>query len=218
MSGMRRLWFRIYWPLLQAWDRFRLRRLMQLHPGLEIHPEASTNLVQAEFELAPGARLRIGKGVVTERRRHAVRFRIGEGGEINIGENTWLYTDLGTMHLRAFDNAQLLIAPRGWLHACHLSAKKRMEIGENTWIGPGSRVLDSDQHALDDTKPEQTAAIRIGAHTWISSDVFVMKGVEIGSHCVIGARSLVNRSIPDHSLAFGTPARVHGPVGDRSKV
>ena len=58
----------------------------------------------------------------------------------------------------------------------------------------------------------------IGDHVWISSDVTVLRGVQIGSHVVIGARSLVNRDVPDHSLAYGFPARVRGPVGDRSQT
>jgi acetyltransferase-like isoleucine patch superfamily enzyme len=35
---------------------------------------------------------------------------------------------------------------------------------------------------------------------------------------VIGTRSLVNRSIPEHTLAFGSPATPRGKVGDRSEV
>jgi len=33
----------------------------------------------------------------------------------------------------------------------------------------------------------------------------------------VGARSVVTRDVPDHSLAFGAPARPHGRVGDRSR-
>jgi maltose O-acetyltransferase len=58
----------------------------------------------------------------------------------------------------------------------------------------------------------------VGDHCWISSDVTVLRGTVIGSHCVIGTRSLVTRSIPDHTLAFGNPAKPHGEVGDRSEV
>jgi acetyltransferase-like isoleucine patch superfamily enzyme len=32
---------------------------------------------------------------------------------------------------------------------------------------------------------------------------------------VIGSRSVVTRSIPDHSLAYGAPAKPHGRVGRR---
>jgi len=58
--------------------------------------------------------------------------------------------------------------------------------------------------------------VRIGDYVWIASDVTVFKGVEIGSHSVVGARSLVTRSVPDHSLATGAPAKVVATLGDRS--
>jgi len=215
---MQRLWIRIYWPFLRALDRWRLRRLMRLHPGLEIHPDASTNFAFARFELAEGARLRIGPNVFTERRRDAVCFRVDANAEINIGAGTWLYTDLGTMYLRAMEGGRLMIAPDCWLHACHISAKELVELSHKAWVGPGSRVLDSDQHDLDADQPQRTEPIRLGEHTWISADVTIMRGVEIGDHSVIGARSLVTRSIPPHSLAFGNPATVRGKVGDRSKI
>ena len=37
-------------------------------------------------------------------------------------------------------------------------------------------------------------------------------GVRIGSHCVIGAHSFVNKDIPDNSIVAGTPAKVIGKV------
>jgi galactoside O-acetyltransferase len=33
-------------------------------------------------------------------------------------------------------------------------------------------------------------------------------GVEIGEGCVVGAKALVNRSLPRMSVAYGIPARV----------
>ena len=64
----------------------------------------------------------------------------------------------------------------------------------------------------------QGAPIAIGDHVWITSDVTVLRGVRIGSHVVIGAKSLVNRDVPDHTLAFGQPATARGTVGDRSQT
>ena len=46
----------------------------------------------------------------------------------------------------------------------------------------------------------------------------MLRGVTIGEHSVIGARSLVTRDVPPHTLAFGSPATVRGRVGDRSRV
>lgn len=203
---------------IQAWDRARLARLAQAHPGLEIHPTASTNLALARFELGPGARLRIGARVVTERAPGGLRFSLGAGATIEIGDDTWLRTELAPNHLVAFDGARIVLGERSWLNGCHLSAKREIRGGVRTWIGPGCRVLDADQHALDEETPERAAPITIGDHVWITSDVTVMRGVTIGSHSVIGARSLVVHDVPEHTLAFGAPARPHGLVGERTRA
>ena len=42
---------RLQLKTLQARDRFRLRRLMARHRGLEIHPSASSNLAAARYDL-----------------------------------------------------------------------------------------------------------------------------------------------------------------------
>ena len=122
------------------------------------------------------------------------------------------------MRIFAFPGARIRIGRDGFLNGCHLSSKAALEIGQRVWIGPGARIFDADQHALDADRPEQIAPVRIGDHCWIAADVTVLRGVEVGEHCVVGARSLVTRSLPPHSLAFGHPAEVHGAIGDRSRV
>ncbi len=197
-------------------DRLRLRALPRLHPGVEIHPSASPHLALARFRVAPGALLRIGPKVVTERRRGAITFLIEEGAEVTIGEGAWLRTELGPIVLVAFAGGRLEIGAEAFLNGCHLSAKRSVRLGRRAFMGPGTRVFDSDQHDFDAGRPEQTAPVEIGDHTWVASDVTVLRGVRIGAHCVIGARSEVTRSIPDHTLAFGIPAAPRGEVGDRS--
>ena len=215
---MRRLDLQLVLSAIQAYDRFRLARLKAAHPGLAIHPRASTNLASASFELAEGASLRIGPGVVTERRHHGVRFCLGPGARVSVGEDTWLRSDLGPVQLYAFAGAEIELGRDCFLNGCHLSAKSSLRLGRSAWVGPGSRLFDSDQHDLDDQTPELTQPVVVGDFTWIASDVTVLRGVVIGSHCVIGARSLVTRSIPEHTLAYGVPARPGGEVGDRSEV
>jgi carbonic anhydrase/acetyltransferase-like protein (isoleucine patch superfamily) len=197
-------------------DQLRMRAVAWFHPGLEIDPTASANLVTARFNMAPGARLRIGAGVTTERKRGGVNFFLEEGAVIEIEEGTWLRTELGPVTLAAFTGARMHIGPESLLNGCHLSAKCEVSLGRRVWVGPGSRVFDSDQHDLDSEHPEVPDPVRIGDHAWISSDVTVLRGVQIGAHSVIGARSLVTREIPEHTLAYGIPARPHGPVGDRT--
>jgi acetyltransferase-like isoleucine patch superfamily enzyme len=203
---------------IQAWDRARLRRLRRRHPGLEIDREASTNLASARFALREGARLRIEAGVVTERRRDGVRFHVWPGAEVVVGAGTWLCSDVAPVHVVAFSGARIVIGPEAFLNGCHVSAKSLVELGRRAWIGTGSRIYDADQHDLDDAQPERSAPVRVGDYAWIAADVTVMRGVEIGAHAVVGTRSLVTRSIPAHTLAFGLPAEPRAAVGDRSKV
>jgi sugar O-acyltransferase (sialic acid O-acetyltransferase NeuD family) len=50
--------------------------------------------------------------------------------------------------------------------------------------------------------------VSVGCGTMIGVGSSVIPGVRIGENCLIGAGSTVVRDIPNHSVAFGTPARV----------
>jgi acetyltransferase-like isoleucine patch superfamily enzyme len=203
---------------IQQADRLRLRWLAARHPGLQIDPAASTNLAHAHYELGPGARLSIAAGVVTERRAGALRFLLGPGATIEVGPGAWLRTDLGPVVLACFEGARMVLGPESFLNAAHLSAKRSLVLGRRAWVGPGSRVFDSDQHDFDADRLEEARAVVIGDYVWVASDCTVLKGVTLGAHAVIGARSLVTRDVPPHTLAFGQPAVARGTVGDRSRV
>lgn len=211
-------WTRYRLKSIQAFDRARLARLHRLHPGLALDPDASTNFASSHFALAPGARLKIGPRVYTERRSHGVHISVAEGAEVEIGADTWLRSDIGPVILFAFPGARVRIGKEGFLNGCHLSAKAGLAIGDRVWIGPGSRVFDADQHDLDAVRKEKIEPVTIGDHCWIASDVTVLRGVEIGEQSVVGTRSLVTRSLPPHTLAVGNPARAQGEVGDRTEV
>jgi acetyltransferase-like isoleucine patch superfamily enzyme len=201
--------------LVQARDRLRLRRLARAHPGLRIDPRASTNLAVARFELAPGAELHIGPGVVTERLPEQVWFHVASGARVEVGEETWLRCEVEKVRLVAFEGAELKVGRECFLNGCQISAKTRVEVGEGAMVGPGTRVYDSDQHPLDEDTPEKSAPVRIGEFSWVASDVTVTRGSDIGAHSVIGTRALVSGVIEPHSLAYGVPAQVRGSVGKR---
>lgn len=203
---------------IQLWDRLRLARLMRRHPGLEIHPLASSNLAVARFDLAPGAQLKIGPGVITERRPEQLHFELGAGAQIEIHAGVWLCTQVAPNFLRAYSGAHIEIGRECYLNGCLLSAKQDIEIGQKVLIGMGTRIFDSDQHAIDIEHPEVTLPVRIEDYAWLAADVTVLRGVVVGAHSVVSTRSLVRTSIPPHRIAFGVPTQLYGTVGDRSKV
>jgi acetyltransferase-like isoleucine patch superfamily enzyme len=57
--------------------------------------------------------------------------------------------------------------------------------------------------AMTDARP-----VTVGEGSWLGINVVVLPGVTIGKGCVVGANSVVTRSLPDYSVAAGAPARV----------
>ena len=54
--------------------------------------------------------------------------------------------------------------------------------------------------------------IRIGDNVYIGSCSLILPGVTIGSNCVIGAGSVVTKSVKKGTIVAGNPARVIGEV------
>jgi len=55
---------------------------------------------------------------------------------------------------------------------------------------------------------EPYGAIRVGRGTWIGQNCVILYGVNIGEQCIIGANSVVTKSIPDRCIVMGSPAKV----------
>jgi lipopolysaccharide O-acetyltransferase len=128
---------------------------------------------------------------------------------------TWL-----SVESQAWDKAAptLSIGKRvGIRPYCMISAAEKIDIEDDVIIAAYSSVIDSDHtYALGRPNvmhnPLETSPIRIGRGTWIAERVAVLRGADIGRCCIIGANSVVKGTIPDYSIAVGTPARVVGEV------
>ncbi|RZJ58461.1 MAG: putative colanic acid biosynthesis acetyltransferase [Hymenobacter sp.] len=60
-----------------------------------------------------------------------------------------------------------------------------------------------------------TKPIHIGAHAWVAAEAFIHPGVAIGAGCVIGARSVVTRDMPDWTVCAGHPCV---PLKPRTRI
>ena len=93
-------------------------------------------------------------------------------------------------------------------------------VGDRVLFAPNVTVITAT-HTLEPElrryEMQYVRDVHIGENTWICTGVIVLPGVTIGKNCVIGAGSVVNRSIPDNCLAIGNPCRVIKEIGEAER-
>lgn len=91
-----------------------------------------------------------------------------------------------------------------------IQATKSIRIGHACLFASNATVTDSDWHGLYDRvdpAPEGRPVV-LGDNVWVGDSAFIAKGVSIGDHAVIGARSVVTRDVPAYAVVAGSPAKV----------
>lgn len=101
----------------------------------------------------------------------------------------------------------------------HIAAGEQIVIGDNVLIA--SRVFISDLNhgsysgdfqdsplTLPNSRKLSTQPVHIEDNVWIGEGVCILPGVTIGKGSIIGAMSVVTKSVPDYSIAVGVPAKV----------
>lgn len=97
---------------------------------------------------------------------------------------------------------------------CTFFCTDLLTIGKNTILAGGCLVT-TENHGINPesgepyhVQPLKSAPVQIGQGCWLGQNVCVLPGVHIGDRCIIGANAVVNKDIPDYSIAVGVPARV----------
>lgn len=97
-----------------------------------------------------------------------------------------------------------------------LFAEKGITMGARCLVGDAVMIIDSDFHDLSPESRHAGAGVAepvvIEDNVFIGSRVIILKGVTIGRDSVIGAGSVVTRSIPPRTVAAGNPAKVLRPL------
>ena len=99
----------------------------------------------------------------------------------------------------------------------HITAIDKIKIGDNLLTGQDVTITDNSHGdcSLDDiaTPPifrqlRSKGPIIIGDNVWIGSKATILSGVKIGNNVVVGANSVVTKSIPDNAVVGGIPAKI----------
>ena len=102
----------------------------------------------------------------------------------------------------------------------HIAALKEVRIGNNVLIASKVFITDLEHGSYigneDDADPcsivkdrqLSSKSVVIEDNVWLGEHVSVLPGVTIGENSIIGANSVVTKSIPANSIAVGIPAKV----------
>ena len=108
---------------------------------------------------------------------------------------------------------KLVIGSRTYVNRYTIfDAHQQLHVGRQVMIGPHCYITDADHGtapgASVQSQPMRAAPVIIEDEAWLGAHVTILPGVRIGKGAVVGAGSVVTRSIPAMSVAAGVPAKV----------
>lgn len=138
-----------------------------------------------------------------------VRLRVVDGGTCHLGSNVvierFCEVTAGGGVLRIGNNSFL---GQGSVIVC----RAQIYIGDDCLIAEGVTIRDQNHKIgpkiLTRHSGFEVASISIGNNVWIGAKACILAGVTIGEGSIIGAGSVVTRSIPAKVIAAGNPARI----------
>lgn len=115
-------------------------------------------------------------------------------------------------------------------YPCHLEGAESISIGDNVGIAPYVHIWGSGGVEIGDNSliashvaitslthdknihPYDAGLISkkvvIGKNVWIGTHAVILPGVTIGENSIIGAGTIVTKSIPKNSVVVGTPGKI----------
>ena len=153
---------------------------------------------------------------------HNVRIQLGENANFNVAESCWV--EYGV----EIQSDTLIEIGQGTTIQRNCSLNGSIKIGElcifapNVFLSSGSHIFkawpemairhqEKKYHSMSrELRPSgfEDKPVKIGDDCWLGVNVVIMPGVEVGKGSIIGANSVVTKSIPPYSIVVGIPGKV----------
>ena len=128
------------------------------------------------------------------------------GDNVYIGRNTILSCKEGSIEVGDYANISA---------NCSLLSETEISLGRYCFLAGHCYLVAGGNHSFDDVsrpimfQPSVSkGGIRVGDDVWLGAGVIVLDGATIGQGTVVGAGAVVTESLPEFSVAVGSPARV----------
>ncbi|MEJ7560442.1 MAG: DapH/DapD/GlmU-related protein [Pedobacter sp.] len=149
---------------------------------------------------------------------------VARGAECIVGSNLSMNNGASGNPVGSFDKCTFFVDTGGSLKVgdnfgisqaaivCHI----KIQIGNNVKLGGGACIYDTDFHSLDPATRANPAAdllskmkmpVILGNNVFVGARAMILKGVNIGDGSIIGAGSIVTKSIPAGQIWAGNPAK-----------
>jgi acetyltransferase-like isoleucine patch superfamily enzyme len=134
-----------------------------------------------------------------------------------IGDDVRFSGSLAISSGRFDDHPTLRIGSRTFIgHNVTIICNREVVIEDDVLIAGDCKISDYDGHPVSCKKrlsnglpdAEDIQPVRICKGAWIGAGVVILKGVTVGEGGVVGANSVVTRSVPPYCVVAGSPAKV----------
>lgn len=109
---------------------------------------------------------------------------------------------------------RVIIRPGCMLFGESVTLETSISIEDDVMLGSGVHIYINN-HKFDDPSiplidqgyyPDESVILRRGC--WIGANAIILPGVEVGENSVIGAGSIVTKSVPNRVIVAGNPAKL----------
>ena len=158
-----------------------------------------------------------GKFNINEFKNYGKNIIIEKDVKIFNEKNIFLEDNVYIGHnciINSYINGEIFIGENSWIgQNSYLHGAGKIKIGKSVGIGPLSKIFTSF-HNINNTKKIiinneiifKSVIIDEGSDIGVGS--IIMPGVKIGKNCMIGAGSVVTKTIPSNCVVAGVPAKI----------